>query len=133
MIGIVGEYLPDVQSGHGSSKDAGPTLLLYQHLFSTQTEAESLTRATCTVMEPAITDFEALHYQLTVRCSRSTELALPISYNAYTEIDMREPGGRQQRLRELHVPSDPRIVIRISSDKPEVLLVSLPTLWTTLF
>ena len=137
------EYLPQV--GKQSSLT---TWSVYSGLYSTHNLAEPLPagmnragrkstpaeapRAHCSVDEPRTTKFESLQIRLTVICSRPTLLALPISYNPYTAISVTEKHGRVQPLSYRRLPDDPRIVIRVTSTKPERLLVELPTIWRVL-
>jgi len=138
------EYLPQVKK-----QSSLTTLLTYGRLLATHDLAEPLSGNTrnsergggaespsttkCTVVEPKSTDFESLRIQLTVTCNEPTILALPISYNAYTTISVGESKGRWRPVSYLHIPSDPRIAIEVSSTKSQVLLITLPTVWHVLF
>jgi hypothetical protein len=130
LLGVIGEYLPNVSSSSGAENTAAPTLTLYRDLFNGHAEAKALSSATCSVTEPGATKFEALQIRLTVKCSHSTRLAVPISYNGYTSIEVRSSGGRLNPLPYHHVPSDPRIVVFIRSRRSMDLVVRLPTLWS---
>jgi hypothetical protein len=157
MIGINGEYLPVIKR-HTDLQ----TLAYYQYLHATDREAQAVsltpcdvtqlttilfrsdnevqttvacdqTGTRCTVSEPGSTRFEALHFQLTVSCNRPTDLALPITVNDYTSISAIGPGGRPRPVVRVRDPTDPRIVIRVTSTRPEALSIDLPTLGRVLF
>jgi hypothetical protein len=132
-------FLPQVDKTQFS---AFRNLVTYQDLLTTHRLAEPQSRngrnselpiTQCSVVEPKNTDFESLKIRLTVTCNRPTRLALPISYNAYTTISITASNGRSHRISYLHLAKDPRIVIRVRSTKPEVLSITLPTLWKVLF
>jgi hypothetical protein len=85
------------------------------------------------VVERPGTPFEALQVTYTVTCRGPTLVALPISYNAFTGIDEQGPGGQVRHLVVHHVPTDPRIVVRIGNAQPHTLVAHLPTLARILF
>lgn len=138
------EYLP-----HVGKQSSYMTWKFYLGLYSTHNLAEPLPAGTgntggktashetpgarCSVGEPRTTKFESLQIRLTVTCNRPTLLALPISYNPYTALSVQDENGRLRSLPYLRVKNDPRIVIRVTSTKPERLLVELPTIWRVLF
>jgi hypothetical protein len=138
------EYLPQIKK-----ESSFATLATYQGLLATHRLTEPLpggnkatargggpgTRraTTCTVVEPKKTKFEALKIQLTVTCDRATKLALPISYNAYTTITATNTRGGSRPVSYLHIPNDPRIIVEVSSTKPEHLVITLPSLFKVLF
>jgi hypothetical protein len=55
-------------------------------------------------------------------------VALPISYNASSSVFVADRRGLH-RISYFHVPTDPRIVIRVSGSQPTTVVVHLPTLW----
>ena len=128
---LYGEYLPKVLKPDGT--ELNPDFGLYRELDKLHEDAQPLSSALCSVVEPQKTPFESLQIRLTVRCNRATELALPISYNAYTQIFRSEPSGALQAVPYMHVPTDPRIVIAVPSTGREVLTVHLPTFWRVVF
>lgn len=125
------EYLPKVvgSNGHELLSDAP----LYQKLHTDHQEAASLSSVPCSVVERPGTPFEALQVTYTVTCRGPTLVALPISYNAFTGIDEQGPGGQVRHLVVHHVPTDPRIVVRIGNAQPHTLVAHLPTLARILF
>jgi hypothetical protein len=125
------EYLPKVigPNGHELLSDEP----LYQKLHADHTEAASLSSVPCSVVEGSGTGFEALRVTYTVTCRGPTLVALPISYNPYTRITEQSRGGQTGPMAALHVPTDPRIVVRIRSAGPHTLVVHLPTLAQMLF
>ncbi len=138
------EYLPQIQNERSLT-----TLTTYRALLATHDLAEPLpggslaaaggdapgTRrgATCTVVEPRNTKFEALKIELSVTCDRATRLALPISYNAYTTITVTNSQGNSQPVPYRHLRTDPRIIVEVGSTKTEHLVITLPSLWKVLF
>lgn len=138
------EYLPQIKKEKSLT-----TLETYEELLDTYHLAEPLpggsaatgrgdgpgTRraATCTVIEPKNTKFEALKIQLSVTCDRATELALPISYNAYTTITATNSHGGSRPVPYLYVPNDPRIIVEVRSTKTEHLVITLPSILKVLF
>jgi hypothetical protein len=131
-IGVLfSEYLPKVTNARGT--EINPDQNVYAALFAEKKEAQPLGPAHCSVVEPAHTPVESLNIQLTVQCDRATRLALPISYNAYTTITAVSAHGGHRPVPYFHLATDPRIIIDVPSTKPEVLQVSLPTIWRVLF
>jgi len=84
------------------------------------------------VVQTSGTALESLRVTYRVACKGSTELALPISYNPFTSVEERV-SGTTRPLVTFHVPSDPRIVVRISGPQTRTLIVNLPTLTRILF
>ncbi|HMK63593.1 MAG TPA: hypothetical protein VK386_08235, partial [Acidimicrobiales bacterium] len=128
---LFSEYLPKVV--HADGHEINPDVRVYRELDNAGKLAEALGSAQCSVTEPSRTPIEALNIRLTVECDRPTELALPISYNAYTRITAQSADGRRTSVRELHRKTDPRIIIDVPSDRRETLLVSLPDIWRVIF
>jgi hypothetical protein len=125
------EYLPRVEQPNGTQLvfDTG----LYGSLYSHHTEAESLSSVPCSVVQTSGTVFESLRATYTVTCQGPARVALPISYNPFTTITELVPGGAPGSVPVLHVVTDPRIVVRITSAGPHTLVVRLPTLAGILF
>lgn len=125
------EYLPRVEQSNGSQLpyDTG----LYESLYSHHAEAESLSSVPCSVVQTAGTAFESLGATYRVTCQGPTRVALPISYNPFTTITESVPGGADRSVQVLHVVTDPRIVIRVTSGGPHIFVVRLPTLAGILF
>jgi hypothetical protein len=120
------EYLPRVEQSNGSQLlyDTG----LYESLYSHHTEAQSLSTVSCSVVQTSGTAFESLRATYTVTCQGPTRVALPISYNPFTTITEPVPDGAPRSVQVLHVVTDPRIIIRITSAGPHTFVVRLPTL-----
>jgi hypothetical protein len=128
LVGVAGEYLPEVKG-----QVTGETKGMYIQLYKAHLEAQALSPgAACTVGEPQKTTFDTLQLSFTVACDRPTELALPVTTNAYTTVSVRSH-GHSRPVPLVSVPTDPRIVVRVTSVAPEVLSVSLPTLGRVLF
>jgi hypothetical protein len=128
---LFGEYLPKVTTPSG--QEVPFVAPLYAAFIKAGRAAQPLGRARCSVVEPARTPIESLNIDLRVKCDRPTRLALPITYNAYTRITSLSPNGTSRPIPYFHVPSDPRMIIDVGSDRAEVLQVSLPTIWRVLF
>ena len=64
-----------------------------------------------------------------VSCTGRTQLALPISYNQFSSVFEARAGGTFHRIMYVHIPTDPRIVISVTSAQPVTVVVHLPTLW----
>ncbi len=128
---LYGEYLPKVLKPDGT--EMNPDFGFYRELNRLNEDAQPLSSARCSVTEPQKTPFESLQIKLTVTCNRATELALPISYNAYTQISRKGSTGALEPVPYVHVPTDPRIIIAVPSTRPEFLIVNLPTLGRVVF
>lgn len=154
--GYNGEYLPVVQKQNWLQ-----TLANYQYLFSTHREAEAISTAKCavvqrtpylywfenvpltvacnrpaagcTVHEPRSSLADALQMRLLIACDRPTDFALPVSTNSLTTVSIMEPDGKFRTLTPIPIPTDPRLVVRISSTKPQVYLINMPTIWGAIF
>jgi hypothetical protein len=125
------EYLPKVagSNGHELLSDAP----LYQRLHKDHTEAASLSSVPCSVVEGPDAGFEDLRVTYMVTCRDPTLVALPISYNPFTRVAEEDRGGQTRPVSTLHVPTDPRIVVRVRNAGPHTLVVHLPTLTQILF
>ena len=123
-------FLPKVftKSGAELSDDGA----LYQKLHKHQAGAQSLSQVPCTVIGPLHAPFEALQLRFSVTCSGPTQLALPISYNAYSKVYVTGKGGTLHQIPYFRVRTDPRIVIDVTSFRSGRLVVHLPTLWGVL-
>ena len=71
---------------------------------------------------------QSLEVRFAISCAAETQLALPISYNDSPASSRREPADFH-RIAYVHMPTDPRIVIRVTSAHPVTVVVRLPTLW----
>jgi hypothetical protein len=121
-----GEYLPQI-----GNQLSAKTLAIYEQLLSGRATGAPLTPE-CVVSEPRSMSFEASQLHMTVRCSRPSFVALPVSLNPDTSIFAVGPHGSLRYLQPVRSPGDPLIVVRIPADKPTRLLVDLPTLWGAL-
>ena len=121
------EYLPKVFTDNGS--ELYDDALLYRQLHSHQQGAASLSAVPCSVQGPARVPFESLQLSFHVACAGPTQLALPISFNAFTSIFAAEVGRPLRKIGYFHLRSDPRIIINVPSSRPETVVVHLPTLW----
>lgn len=121
------EYLPKVVLPHGSElvDDTGLYVRLHKHGYG----GASLSSATCSLVPPPRAPLESLEIMLWVHCSAPTRFALPISYSPSTSVFLAGRHGGLRRVPTIHVPSDPRIVVDVTSSRPEVFVVHLPTLW----
>lgn len=128
---LYSEYLPKVFTAHGVElhDDSALYLRLRSHLDG----AASLNGTACSVTPPSSSPLESLQLTFIVHCAEPTRLALPISYNAYTTVSLLQPDGSWRHIPTHRVPTDPRLVVNISSTRRQVLSVHLPTLWSILF
>ncbi len=118
-------FLPKVLTANGGEVGFDPYTQLHRH----QAGAQSLSRVPCTVLGPSHAALETLQIAFSVSCGGATRLALPVSYNAYSKIFVREAGGRLRQISYFHLPTDPRIIIDVPSAQPRTVVVNLPTLW----
>ncbi len=125
------EYLPKVSGPNGQVLPSDSSL--YQKLHADQGRDASVSSVPCTVVERSGTNFESLHQTYAVRCRGPTLVALPISYNSFTSVGELGRNGQVHRVVVHHVPTDPRIVVRVGDDAPHLLVVNLPTLVQILF
>jgi hypothetical protein len=127
---LYGIFLPKVFTPNGSElSDDGE---LYTRLHQHQAGAQSLSHVRCTVVGPSHAAFETLQLTYAVTCGGATRLALPLSYNGYSTIFVEGTGGKLRQIPYLRVRTDPRIVINVTSSRPERVVVHLPTLWGVL-
>jgi hypothetical protein len=120
-------FLPKVESAHGV--ELGDDDSLYRRLHRHDAGAQSLGRSACAVSGPRHAEFETLDLTFRVSCTGATRLALPISYNPYSTVFVKTDGKKLREIRYVHLSTDPRIVITVTSSKPETVVVHLPTLW----
>jgi hypothetical protein len=125
------EYLPKVVRPNGT--EVNPDYTIYNTLHQKGQLAQSLSSTHCSVVQPRDTPAESLQTSYTVTCSHPTWLALPISYNAYTDITIENANGTTSTVHYVHRRTDPRIIIYVDTTRPEVLHVSLPNIWRVLF
>jgi hypothetical protein len=125
------EYLPKVTAPNG--QELGSDSALYQKIHADRARDASLSSVPCSVAQRSGFSFEALHATYAVKCAGPTLVALPISYNSFTRVGELGPKAQVRPLLVLHVPTDPRIVVRVHDDKPHLLVVDLPTLARILF
>jgi hypothetical protein len=126
------EYLPKVYS-YSSGVELFDDAPLYKEIREHQDGAESLSRVPCSVRVPTKLPLESLELTFRVTCRGSTQLALPISYNAYSTAYVKDARGNLHQIPYFRVASDPRLIIDVGSPQPEVVVVHLPTLWGSLF
>ena len=129
---IFDEYLPKVYSSSSGVElfDDAP---LYKQIHAHGDGAGSLSRVPCSVRVPMKLQLESLELTFGVTCRGSTRLALPISYNAYSTVYVKDARGDLHQIPYFHVASDPRMIIGVRSSRPQVVVVHLPTLWGSLF
>ena len=127
---LYAEYLPKVvnQKGH----EINPDWSVYTRLSRHGLDAQALSSARCTLMEPPNTPFETLQLTFHVDCNKPTRLALPVSYNPDTQLSRVSPGGSARPIPYIHLATDPRIVVDVASG-PETIRIDLPTIWRVLF
>ncbi len=125
------EYLPKVNGadGHELRSDSS----IYQKLHADHGRDASLSSVPCTVTERSGTGFESLRQTYVVKCAGPTLVALPISYNSFTRVGEVGRDGQVRPVAVHHVPTDPRLVVRVDNDAPHLLAVDLPTLAQILF
>jgi hypothetical protein len=124
------EYLPKVDSSDGRElTDDGH---LYTQLHRHDYGAASLSPVPCSVDVPTRSPLESLSMRFAVRCGGPTRLALPVTYNAFSSVFVVGPAGKLRQIPYYHVPTDPRMVIDVTSARPETVVVHLPTLWGVL-
>ena len=128
---LFAEYLPKVKAPDGRTLPFATSI--YQQLHQDHREAASLSSVPCSVVQTAGTGFESLSATYRVHCDGPTALALPISYNHFTTVTERTPGGGSRPVPVLHAPTDPRIVIRVRDAGTHTYDVQLPTLAGILF
>ncbi len=124
--------LPKVVGADGREVEAGHELIDYALLHRHQDGAQSLTDVPCTIVGPPYAAFETLELRFSVSCRGATQVALPISYNDYSSLFVKRPGGALRRIPYFHRRTDPRIIIDVPSSEREEVVVHLPTLWGTL-
>jgi hypothetical protein len=124
------EYLPKVYDSKGNELyDDGS---LYHRLHARQFGAASLSDVPCTVSVPTRSPLESLEFTFGVTCKGPTLFALPVTFNAYSSVFVKERGGELRQIPYFHRSTDPRIIIDVSNSKPQVVVVHLPTLWGVL-
>jgi hypothetical protein len=128
---LFAEYLPKVEGGNGQTLEFDTSL--YQRLHDHHNEAASLSSVHCAVTQTSGTEFESLEATYRVTCGGPTLMALPISFNPFTKITERTSATGSSAISVLHVPTDPRIVIRVPSRGTHTFTVQLPTLSSILF
>jgi hypothetical protein len=128
---LFAEYLPKVEGGNGQTLEFDTSL--YQRLHDKHSEAASLSSVHCAVRQTSGTEFESLEATYRVTCGGPTLLALPISFNPFTKITERTSTTGSSPVTVLHVPTDPRIVIRVPSGGTHTYTTQLPTLSSILF
>lgn len=128
---LYGDFLPKVMNANGS--ELHDDLSLYTRLHQHDAGAESLGPVPCTVTGPPHAEFETLQLRFKVSCDGATRLALPISFNGSSTLFVESARGTLRRIPYVHVRTDPRIIINVTSSQPETVVVHLPTLWGTLF
>ncbi len=127
---LFAEYLPKVNGATGQKPSFDASL--YQRLHDKHKEAASLSSVHCAVAQTSGRKFESLQATYQVTCDGPTLLALPISFNAFTTITERTGSSRSTPITVLHVPTDPRIVIKVPGGV-HTLTAQLPTLRGILF
>ena len=125
--GLYSMFYPKVLQADGKELPDDPAL--YSHLHLDQSGAQSLSGVPCRVTGPSRWPFESLTVRFAVSCTGRTQLALPISYNQFSSVFEAREGGTFQRITYVHIPTDPRIVISVTSAQPMTVVVHLPTLW----
>ena len=124
------EYLPKVYTAGGSELYSdGP---LYTKLHRHQDGAASLSNVPCTVLSPTKVPLESLSLTYQIACSGPTEVALPVTYNAFSSVFVKDTAGGLHRIPYFHRKTDPRMIIKVHSSKSETVVVHLPTLWGVL-
>lgn len=125
---LFNEYLPKVYTtnGHDEIYNDVP---LYHRLHAHQFGAASLSDVPCTITVPTRSPLESLELIFGVTCKGPTRFALPVTFNAYSSVFLKEKGDRLRQIPYFHRSTDPRIIIQIPTSRPEVVVVHLPTLW----
>jgi hypothetical protein len=72
----------------------------------------------------------ALTYR--VSCSGPTQVALPVTYNAFSSVFVLEPSRELRQIDYYHRATDPRMIIKVTRSGSERIVVHLPTLWGVL-
>ena len=126
-------FLPKVFASNGAEITGSSALVSqYVRLHKSKAGAQSLSGADCRVVGPSNAPIETLELKFSVSCSSATRLALPVSYNDYSSVFVQEAKGRLRQIPYSRRPTDPRMIINVTS-RPETVVVHLPTLWGTLF
>ncbi len=122
------EYLPKVYLPGGDELyNDGP---LYTRLHRHQDDA-SLTSVPCTLTPPGSVPLESLSLTFRVTCAKPTLVALPVTYNGFSSVYVRDARGNLHPIPYRHLPTDPRMVVAVHERTTEVV-VHLPTLWGVL-
>jgi len=122
LLAGVGEYLPRV-SRDGHELETTAVLDLYRELAHRGDAREP--QGPCDVEPLPRASFDTLTVSYRVRCSAAAPLALPVSYNRYSEVfDNRDGGGRLPYTRRI---DDPRIWIDIARPTQTIIEVRLPS------
>jgi hypothetical protein len=119
------EYLPVVTTG--GKRKLAYAATLYQRLHLGHSEAASLSSVPCQVDQTSGSAFESLRITYAVTCAGATPLALPVSYNPFTTVSEVTAGGNRP-VAVVHLPADPRIVVRVPASGKRTYLIELPTL-----
>ena len=121
-------FLPKATDSHGHEID---DLYPYAVLNKNEPFGGSLTHIPCKIVG-ATNAFETLQLTFRVSCAAPTELALPVSINPSSSVFVVTKSGMRQ-IPYFRQKTDPRVIVRVTTDKPELIVVHLPTLWGTLF
>lgn len=127
VLAGIGEYYPVVQDGTGQTLGSQETLTLYQQLYAEDRQLEVLS-GDCTVSAlPAVPALEIQTRQFSLDCRKGSEVALPISYNRFSDLRLQQADGTSDLLDAHRRSDDPRLIIRVGAVKG-VLSVDLPRL-----
>ncbi|MDB5170463.1 MAG: hypothetical protein JWO35_157 [Candidatus Saccharibacteria bacterium] len=123
LMGI-GEYLPRI---YYDNKEVGTldTLQLYADMYH-QGRQTAVLEGNCTVTQTDRYRFEPLILRFKVTCEGPGVIALPISYNNFTQIT--SGSNPKKSLTYFRKPTDPRILMPISKCKDTIIDVKLPTI-----
>jgi hypothetical protein len=124
------EYLPKVNNSSGYELYTDNPL--YHRLHAHDFGAASLSDVPCTVSVPSRSPLESLELTFGVRCQGPTRLALPVTFNAFSSVFVKERGGELRQIPYFHRSTDPRIIIEVPNSNAQTIVVHLPTLWGVL-
>jgi hypothetical protein len=122
LMSGIGEYLPRVSR---DGKELETTAVLGVYLGLSSQNESTVRQGPCDVAPLPRPSFDALVVSYRVECAGPAALALPVSYNRYSDVV--DVGGGGGRLAYFRRKEDPRMWVAITGATRTVLEVRLPT------
>lgn len=120
LITGIGEYLPRTTQ-HNQELSSLQTLAVYQSLYEQNRQTEVLD-GDCQVSRQSSSTFDPTELKFVANCTTDSKIALPISYNGFSEIQTSHGTVNYQ-----HNPNDPRIIVELPAGQNNQLDIKLPT------